>query len=233
MSPTLEPGNIVLIALTSLKKGSIVLAEINGREVIKRVDRVENDMVYLIGDNRHDSTDSRHYGLVNKNVILGTVMIIFPKATNPPKLVKSYGLWLGRASAGVLVVMALVHLFRIDTLVPILDEILPGGSVLAGLATVAIIFSEIFAVPFALRMKLSLFAQLLSGALVALAPLWWLLLSIWTYDTGQQVGQFGEFVPVYATTLLLLVNLLWVAFNYYTLYTLGYNRLKLKQLIKI
>lgn len=232
MSPALMPGDIVLTVPVGLKKGSIVLAEVNGREVIKRVDKLDGAKVHLIGDNRNDSTDSRHYGPVNKNVILGTIMIIFPKATNPPKLVKSYSLWLGRAVAGLLVLIALVHLFRIDTLVPILDELLPGGSVFAGFITVAIIFSEIFAVPFALRMKLSPLAQLLSGGLVALAPLWWLLLSIWAYDTGQQVGMLGEFVPIYATTLLVAVNTLWVAFNYFTLYTLGYNRLKVRDLLK-
>jgi hypothetical protein len=150
----------------------------------------------------------------------------------PPKLAKPYGIWLGRAAAFLLVGFALIHLFRIDTFLPILDEVLPGGNGVATFVGLVIIFSEIFAIPFALRIKLSPLTHLKSGALMALAPLWWLLISIWSYGSPASTGQFGEFLDVHASGWLILLNVLWVSFNYYALYTLGYNRLSVKALLR-
>ncbi len=232
MSPAIETGQYVFITKFGIKKGSIVLAKIEGREVVKRVKSIERYTYYLVGDNSFESTDSRHYGPVDKSAIIGNVMFVFPKATKPPKVVKSYGLILGRIAAGLLVVVALVHLFRIDTLVPILNTLLPGGHYVAGTVTVGIIFSEIFAIPFALRMKLSPLMHMFSGLLMLVAPVSWFWLTIWAYGTNLQVGLLGEFVPVYATALLLLVNFCWVAFNYTTLYTLGFNTLSSRSLLR-
>lgn len=232
MSPVLRSGDVVVFRRRLPRTGAIALARHGGKEVIKRVTRIEGDGYYLVGDNSHESTDSRHYGFINKSDILGTIMIILPKAVNPPKLVKPYGLWLGRVAAAILVVMALIHLFRIDTFLPILDAILPGGNVAAGFIGIAIILTEVFAIPFALRMKLSPLAHLVSGALLAFAPLWWLLIDIWAFDTGNGTGQLGGFITVPSTMGVLVVNFAWVAFSYYTLYTLGYNRLKLGDLLK-
>jgi hypothetical protein len=232
MFPALRDGDMAVISSRSPGAGKIALAKRGDKEVIKRVQRVDGGEYFLVGDNSHESTDSRHYGNVNKSDILGTIMIVLPKAVNPPKLVKPYGLWLGRSAAAILTIFALVQLFRIDTFLPILDEILPGGGILAGTAGVIIILSEIFAIPFALRMKLSPLAQLKSGALLVLAPLWWLLIDIWTLDLASNTGQLGEFVAVPSSVWVLLANLVWVAFSYYTLYTLGYNRLKLADLLR-
>jgi hypothetical protein len=231
MYPALAPGDVVVARKASLKVGDIVIAHRDGIEIIKRVKRIEKGRYYVVGDNPHESTDSRHYGFISKNDILGTIMIILPKAVNPPKPIKPYGITLGRIAAVILIVMALIHLFRIDTFLPILDTYLPGGGVAAGFMGVVIIFSEVFAVPFALRMKLSPLAHMVSGALLALAPLWWLLIDIWMYGLRDGTGQLGGFVAVPSTTGVLLINLIWVAFNYYTLYTLGYNRLKIASII--
>lgn len=231
MRPALASGDIVVARKITPRVNDIVIARRGGTEVIKRVKRIENDRYYIVGDNQQESTDSRHYGFISKNDILGTIMIILPKAVNPPKLVKPYGLILGRIAAAILIVMAIVHLFRIDTFLPILDTYLPGGGVAAGFMGLVIILSEVFAIPFALRMKLSPLAHIVSGALLALAPLWWLLIDIWMYGLTDGTGQLGGFVVVPATAGVLLLNLIWVAFNYFTLYTLGYNRLKLVGII--
>ncbi len=232
MFPALQPGNIIIALRKSYKVGSIVIANINNREVIKRVTLIKKEYVYLQGDNASESTDSRHYGPVHKSVILGTVMITLPKAIKSPKLVKPYGPILGRAAAFILVLMSLIHLFRIDTLIPILDAALPGGQIIASILTVLIILIEIFAVPFALRMKLSPLGHLVSGAFVVLTPLSWVWVTIWAYGSSAQIGQLGEFVPVYASALVLVVNLIWVTASYYTLYTLGYNRLSVRSLLR-
>lgn len=232
MSPALKAGDIVIGWHEPLRIGKVVVARKGSREVIKRVEKIDGGRVYLVGDNRTDSTDSRHYGFLNKSDILGTVMIVLPKSVKPPKLVKPYGVWFGRGLALLLAFMAVVHLFRIDTFLPILDDFLPGGSTAAAFFGVGIILSEIFAIPFALRMKLSPLAHLLSGALLVLAPLWWLLIGVWTLGLVETTGQLGNFVEVPATIWVLALNALWVGVSYYTLYIMGYNNLRVRDLLK-
>ena len=157
---------------------------------------------------------------------------IFPKAVHPPKLVKPYGVQLGFVAASVSALFAIVHMFRIDTLVPLLDEVVPGGSGWASTLAVMIVLAEVFALPFALRMKLSPLAHILSGYLLMLAPLLWLLISIWAAGTGSSTGQLGEFVHLPSSTGLVLFNAAWLGFAFYTLYALGYNRLKLSEISK-
>lgn len=226
------PGQIVAGWRRSVRPGDTVVARQASREVAKRVKSVKDDKFYLIGDNNNDSQDSRHYGSVEIQDIIGSIMIKLPVAIAPPKLVKPYGAWFGRAAAAALVAMALVHLFRIDTLIPILDLVLPGDSSWAALATVGIILSEVFAVPFALRMKLSPLAHVISGALVVFAPLWWLHISIWAYGQGISTGHLGQFVETPSGGGLMALSLLWLGFNYVTLWLLGFNNLEFKKLLK-
>ncbi len=229
MEPEFLAGDFVVGWRRGITVGQVVLARQAGREVIKRVEKAQGDKVYLRGDNSTESTDSRHYGPVQKSAIIGSIMTKFRFATavNPPKLVKPHGLWVGRALAAVMVVMVLVHLFRIDTFVPILDQNLPGGTGWANVFAMLIILSELFAVPFLLRMKLSPLAHIKSGALVVFAPLWWFLITIWSWGMLESTGELGEFVAVYADPFTLLANLVWLGVGYYAIYTLGYNSLKL------
>lgn len=232
MTPALFPGQIVVGWHRLPAAGDIVLARQQGREVIKRVESIKSDRLYLIGDNRTESSDSRHYGPVHFQDIIGSIMIKLPQAINPPKLVKPNGVWFGRAAAAVLVLFALLHLFRIDTFIPILDEVLPGGAGWATFIAVLIILSEVFAVPFALRMKLSLLAQAKSGLLIVLAPFLWLLVGIWGFGAGVSTGQLGEFVHTPSDAVYMSLNLIWLGFNYYALWLLGYNNLPLRKLVR-
>jgi len=229
MEPGLREGDIIFGWRQPVHRGDVVLATQAGRDVVKRVESVQGDKVYLQGDNRELSMDSRHYGPVPKSAIIGSIMTKFRFATavNPPKLVKPHGLWLGRALAGVMVVMVLVHLFRIDTFVPLLDQNLPGAEGWANVFAMLIILSELFALPFLLRMKLSPLAHIKSGALAVFAPLWWVLITVWSWSMLDSTGELGEFVPVYADPLTLIANLMWLGVSYYTIYLLGYNSLKL------
>lgn len=232
MRPTLTSGDLVVATKRMPRIGTMALAHRGNQEIIKRVTRIVDDRYYLVGDNTLESTDSRHYGFVSKSDILGTIMIVFPKAVHPPKLIKSYGLWMGRAAAAILTVMVLAQLFRIDTFIPILDEFLPGDAGAATFVGLVVILSEIFAIPFALRMMLSPLAHLVSGALIVLAPLWWLLIDIWTFGFVETTGQLGQFVSLPSNVTVLFLNVLWVAFSYLTLYTLGYNQIKVKELLR-
>jgi hypothetical protein len=231
MFPTLRHGQLVIGWHRRPRAGDVVLARQSGREVVKRVEAIKDQAVYLVGDNRTESHDSRHYGHVRFQDIIGSIMITLPTSSNPPKLVKPYGAWVGRAAAALLAAMALTHLFRIDTLIPIVDEALPGGAGWATVITVLIILSEVFAIPFLLRMKLSLLAQFVSATLAVLAPFLWLLVGIWAYGLGVSTGELGEFVATPSTDALMILNLVWLALNYYALWLLGYNKLPLKKLV--
>ena len=157
---------------------------------------------------------------------------IFPKAVNPPKIVKSYGPKLGYVAAGLLVVLAIIHLFRIDTFIPIINTIFPGRSSLPGMFVFVVIMAEVFAIPFLLRMKLSPLAHITSGFLAILAPLMWSLLSIWAFGLSYSTGELGEFVALKSTWWLVALNLIWLSFNFFTLWALGYNNLKIKDVLR-
>ena len=78
MYPTLEKGQLVLVRRRSYcKVNDIVVFVQGGVEKVKRVSGVEGDFLYLLGDNPQFSTDSRQYGYVNRENVVGT--IIFPR----------------------------------------------------------------------------------------------------------------------------------------------------------
>jgi hypothetical protein len=232
MAPTLADGDIVVLWKRPLRAGTVVMAVQAEREVIKRIEKLDDENAYLVGDNRPYSVDSRHYGKVKRSAILGTVMITLPRAVAPPKLVKPYGVWLGRIAASLLTVFALVHLFRIDTFIPLLDTVLPRGNGVASLVAMIIILTEIFSIPFALRMKLSPLGQYVSGTFVVLAPFWWVLIDIWSLGIAPDTAQLGQFMVVPGTVAVLLVNIGWMIFSYAVLYTLGYGSINVSKLLR-
>ena len=210
-----------------VRVGDVVLVRRAGHDVIKRVSELQGERVVLRGDNSTESTDSRHYGPVLKSAIIGSIMIKlrFANAIEPPKPLKPYAVWLGRGLAGIMILMVLVHLFRIDTFVPLLDTVMPGGEGWANVFALKIILIELFALPFLLRMRLSPLAHILSGAFVVLAPLWWLLVTIWSWGLEESTGQLGQFIDVHAGVLLVLANAIWLGLSYFALYMLGYDKL--------
>jgi len=78
MEPTLLPGDRVLaVRCRSLREGDIVLARDpreGARIMVKRVGALGNDgSVLLVGDNPAASTDSRHFGPVNRQAVIARV----------------------------------------------------------------------------------------------------------------------------------------------------------------
>lgn len=76
MTPTLIPGQDVLTInwFVNPKIGDIVVIKKSGKEMVKRVERVDRDRVFLIGDNQDESTDGRHFGPVKQEQIVGKVI---------------------------------------------------------------------------------------------------------------------------------------------------------------
>ena len=79
MSPSLAPGDLVIFQpITSddkrLKAGCVVVVRHPLQPatlLIKRLIAINNSGLELRGDNERASTDSRHFGLVNRDNLLG------------------------------------------------------------------------------------------------------------------------------------------------------------------
>jgi len=79
MLPTFKNGKIVVVSsLLTPCVGQVAIARLVGEDVIKRIRAVTSDgKYYLEGDNHLESVDSREYGAVSPDQILGVV--IFPR----------------------------------------------------------------------------------------------------------------------------------------------------------
>jgi nickel-type superoxide dismutase maturation protease len=76
MEPTLKKGEHVFTFnwFINLKVGDIVVALVDQRIMIKRLTKVEEKKVFLEGDNKNQSTDSRKFGFIDKAKIIGKVI---------------------------------------------------------------------------------------------------------------------------------------------------------------
>jgi nickel-type superoxide dismutase maturation protease len=75
MLPTLRPGQLVIVGeRTTLRVGDIVMIFHDGIEKIKRVARLDAGRVYVLGDNPHASTDSREFGWIGAELVVGKVL---------------------------------------------------------------------------------------------------------------------------------------------------------------
>ena len=78
MSPTLRPGDKILVdPQAAIRTGDIVAAGHpfkTATKVVKRVLSLDEGRVFLSGDNPAESTDSRAFGTVGRDQLLGKVV---------------------------------------------------------------------------------------------------------------------------------------------------------------
>ena len=76
MVPTLNPGQDVLSInwFVKPKMGDIVVIKQNGKDLIKRVTKISRSRIFVTGDNLDGSTDSRHFGSVSMDQLIGKVV---------------------------------------------------------------------------------------------------------------------------------------------------------------
>lgn len=75
MLPKLKPGHSVVTLnwFYNLKLGDIVVAKVENKLIIKRIQKVENRRYFLKGDNKLDSKD---FGWVKSSQIIGKVVFV-------------------------------------------------------------------------------------------------------------------------------------------------------------
>lgn len=80
MEPTLKSGDIVWVnnwayVFKKPRIGDIVVFKKSDKELIKRITTISGSGVFLSGDNKTDSYDSRNFGKISNTMILGKVII--------------------------------------------------------------------------------------------------------------------------------------------------------------
>lgn len=81
MTPTYSSGTRILVnrlfyLFTPLKKGDIIVFR-SPRDkmiLIKRVERIHKEKIFVLGDNKRESIDSRVFGMITKKDIIGKVI---------------------------------------------------------------------------------------------------------------------------------------------------------------
>lgn len=83
MEPTIREGEVLLVnkvqyLLKEPKVGDIVvlknpLREKGKKYIIKRIQKIQGDKFFVMGDNKRASVDSRRFGWINKKNILGKI----------------------------------------------------------------------------------------------------------------------------------------------------------------
>ncbi|HUP26147.1 MAG TPA: nickel-type superoxide dismutase maturation protease [Candidatus Limnocylindrales bacterium] len=80
MLPVLPPGTLVLGVryFRALKPGDVVVIKHEDKEKIKRIDQIEDNTVFVVGDHPDGSTDSRQFGWLDVSTVQAKV--IWPRA---------------------------------------------------------------------------------------------------------------------------------------------------------
>ena len=80
MEPLLKNGDVILISgLLYLFKNPkindiVAFKEKNGEVLIKRIKEVKNGKLFVSGDNKNDSLDSKDFGYISKEFIIGKLI---------------------------------------------------------------------------------------------------------------------------------------------------------------
>jgi phage repressor protein C with HTH and peptisase S24 domain len=70
MLPYLKENRLILVRSTKqLRVGNVVGFRFDGQTYIKRIYKIDGDLIYVLGDNINNSLDSRKFGWISRNNI--------------------------------------------------------------------------------------------------------------------------------------------------------------------
>jgi signal peptidase I len=75
MAPKLRPGQLIIATrvFRKLHPGQVVIVERNNKQLVKRIERIEADKLFVIGDNLPASIDSRQFGWLDRQAVIARV----------------------------------------------------------------------------------------------------------------------------------------------------------------
>ena len=116
-----------------------------------------------------------------------------PKTGESQKIAYAYAI--------ILVVLVLCQLFTFDKFLTLLQSFgLAGGAAFARFIASILVVSEVFALPFLLRLDLSHLMRVVSMVMGWLVPLVWLGLSLWLVFTINAISNIGFLGTVVSLT---------------------------------
>lgn len=76
MMPVLPPNTLILARRSKkLREGDIVVFLHDDKEKVKRISELNTYELFVVGDHDDASTDSRHFGWVAKDTVIGKVFL--------------------------------------------------------------------------------------------------------------------------------------------------------------
>ena len=135
-------------------------------------------------------------------------MRLFVKATKPTPPKTKDTVKIAYLYVGILLLLLVTQILTFKGLLNLAESWgMPGGVLFSNWLIAVLIFAEIFALPFLLRLKLSPLARIMSMVMTWIVPVIWVFISLWinlSVNAISNVGMLG--------TLVQLVPGWWVTF---------------------
>lgn len=75
MEPFLKEGSVVLTSsIFPIKILDVIVVQYENKKMVKRIMEIKNGKVYVEGDNKKDSLDSKKIGWIDRKEIVGKVL---------------------------------------------------------------------------------------------------------------------------------------------------------------
>jgi nickel-type superoxide dismutase maturation protease len=79
MEPLYPEGKVVWVfrwyfIFNLLREGQVIIFHFQNKNYLKRIKKVERNLIWVEGDNQEDSFDSRKFGPIKRHNVLGKVL---------------------------------------------------------------------------------------------------------------------------------------------------------------